>query len=150
MKNFLIIVVGSLVILAIIGSTLEDDDSAGRSFTNEPTRSSEPVPDPIELTGSGTSTERIELSEGLWTADITVTGNESCFESIGCSPTNFAVTIESVSSDGGSELLVNEIEEDWGGSVLVRVEEGFMSLAPGRQIVSVDAKGSWAIRFVRE
>ena len=55
--------------------------------------------------------------------------------------------VESVNGDS-RELLANEIADEWTGSTTVRVGSGLFDLAPGKQIVSVDAEGDWAIRFV--
>ena len=102
----------------------------------------------IELSGRGTKTTPIELQAGLWTVEMSTTDNEDC--SFGsCSEANFIVRVESVNDDS-NELLANEITDEWTGSTTVRVGSGLFNLVPGKQIVSVDAEGNWAIRFVLE
>ena len=115
--------------------------------TPVPTATPTPIPvEPISISGSGTKTERVDLEAGLWTVEISITDNEDCgFGS--CSETNFVVRVESVNGDS-RELLANEIADEWTGSTTVRVGSGLFDLAPGKQIVSVDAEGDWAIRFV--
>ena len=51
--------------------------------------------DPIEVSGQGTDVRRIELSEGLWTLEASVTENESCIGD-SCYDSVFFVDIESV------------------------------------------------------
>ena len=115
----------------------------------EPTATWEPTATPIvvesiELSGEGTKTERVTLVEGLRIVDASVTNNQDC--SFGsCSADNFIVTIESTEGTG-YDIIANEIGEDWSGSTTLRVG-GIIGLAPGRQIVSVDSQGAWAIRF---
>ena len=107
-----------------------------------------PEPTPNLFTGTGTRTERVNLDSGLWIAHIAVTENEECFASV-CIPGNFIVQMESV-NDGSQALLVNELAKEWEGSVTVRVGDGILELSPGPQIMSVDAEGSWSIRFEKE
>ena len=116
--------------------------------TAAPTPTATPTqPVIVEISGVGTKTKRIELSEGLWTVEMSVTNNQDC--SFGsCYDDNFIVEVESV-SEPNSELLANEIVGDWTGSTTMRVG-GFFGLAPGKQFVSVDAMGEWTIRFVLE
>ena len=103
---------------------------------------------PIEISGKGTNTTPIELQAGLWSVEISMTDNEDC--SFGsCREAHFAIWVESVNGDS-RELLANEIANDWAGSTTVRVGGRLFDLAPGKQIVSVDAEGDWAIRFVLE
>ena len=104
--------------------------------------------DPIEVSGEGTDVRRIDLSEGLWTLEASVTGNEKCFGN-SCLGTVFFVDIESVA--GGSASPIIESGTDWEGTVTFRVGTEIRDrLAPGKQVVSVDAVGSWTLRFTKE
>ena len=106
-----------------------------------------PPPEPIHISGTGTTVETISLlSEGIWIVDIAVSGNEDC--SLGsCSEDNFIVTIES--ADVSSfENPANEIVKDWSGEVTVAVG-GLFGQTPGEQAVSVDASGDWTITFTK-
>ena len=110
-----------------------------------------PVPDgkPIELSGSGSATERIELTEGLWSVSLSVQENEDC-SSGRCSTDFFEVDIASVAAPE-SEDLAFEYARDWVGAKTVRVGHGYAAdLAPGRQIVTVTAYGEWEITFLKE
>ena len=110
-----------------------------------------PVPDgkPIELSGSGSATERIDLTEGLWSVRVSVRENEDCSEGY-CSTNIFEVDIASVAAPK-SKSLAYEYERDWEGSMTVRVGHGYTAdLAPGRQIVTVTADGKWDISFLKE
>ena len=99
----------------------------------------------IVLKGTGTRTERIDLAAGLWTAAVQVVGNLEDFDN----PSHFSVEVDSV-ADGSYDLLVNVVDEVWDGSVIVRVGIGDLGIAPGRQIVSVKAVGTWTIQFTQE
>ncbi len=101
---------------------------------------SPPAARPVALSGRGTSTTTVDLTDGLFTVVINVTGNTDDDR-----PTNIAVKIESV--QGGQELLVNEIAANWSGSVTVRVGSSRLDLGPGRSIISVDAASgaTWEI-----
>ncbi len=101
---------------------------------------------PIVLSGAGTKTERVELVEGLYTVDMRVENNENC-DSGSCVPGHFSMQIESAEG-AGFDLMANEIAQDWSGSTTIRVVGP--RLSPGKQIVSVDAEGVWAIRFTLE
>ena len=110
-----------------------------------------PVPDgkPIELSGSGSATERIDLAEGLWSVRVSVRENEDCSEGY-CSTNIFEVDVASVAAPE-SKSLAYEYERDWEGSRAVRVGHGYTAdLAPGRQIVTVTADGEWEITFLKE
>ena len=101
----------------------------------------------IVLSGEGTAVRRVELAAGLWTADMEVRGNADT--TFGTSiADNFIVTIESAES--GSTVLANEIATLWSGETPLRVGRGLMEVGPGRQIVSVDASGTWTIVFRNE
>ena len=110
----------------------------------------ESAPAPPRVSGQGTTTRNVNLTSGLWIADLQVSGNRNCrFGS--CRPTNFIVWIESVA--GGRELLANEIVEGWSASVTFRVGYGFLDdLSPGNAVVSVDAAsdGRWSVTFRRQ
>ena len=99
-----------------------------------------PAAQPVALSGRGTSTTAVDLTDGLFTVDINVTGNTDDGR-----PTNIVVKIESV--QGGQELLLNEVAASWSGSVTVRVGSRSLGLGPGRSIISVDAApgATWEI-----
>ena len=102
----------------------------------------------VSLQGEGTRTRNIELTRGLWIVQMQVSGNQDC--SFGrCYDTNFVVWIESV-DDSGRDLLVNEIGDDWTGSTTLRVGDDILDHPSGRQVVSVDAVGSWDIIFTKQ
>ena len=100
---------------------------------------------PIALKGKGTRTERIDLAAGLWTAAIQVVGNHDGYGN----PPVISVEVDSMTG-GRQALLVSVIGEGWEGSVIVRVGGSDLSLAPGPQIVSVKAVGTWTIQFTQE
>ena len=97
-----------------------------------PTATPPPAAQPVALSGRGTSTTAVDLTDGLFTVDINVSGNTDDGR-----PTNIVVKIESV--QGGQELLLNEVAASWSGSVTVRVGSRSLDLEPGRSIISVDA-----------
>ena len=102
----------------------------------------------LNLSGRGTATRRIRLDSGLWTVALQVSGNlDRTFGS--AIEDNFIVGIESVAGDA-SAVLANEIAARWTGSETLRVGRGFLALAPGVQVVSVDATGAWELVFQRE
>ena len=102
----------------------------------------------ITLRGSGSGTRTIDLAEGTYIASSAVGDNEDC--SFGsCTTAYFGVEVESFNGDGW-ELLANEISYTWWGDVLFRVGDGFLQLSPGRQLVTVDAKGDWSITILRQ
>ena len=109
-----------------------------------------PVPDgkPIEISGSGSATKRIELTEGLWSVSLTVEDNQTCNRS--CSPDFFDVDIDSVARSE-SESLAFEYKKEWTGVAALHVGDEFSDdLAPGRQVVTVEATGTWEITFLKE
>ena len=102
----------------------------------------------LRLSGQGTATRRVRLDPGLWTVALRVSGNlDRTFGS--AIEDNFIVGIESVAGDA-SAVLANEIAARWTGSETLRVGRGFLALAPGVQVVSVDATGAWELVFQRE
>lgn len=102
----------------------------------------------LNLSGRGTATRRIHLDSGLWTVALQVSGNlDRTFGS--AIEDNFIVSIESADGDA-SAVLANEIAARWTGSETLRVGRGFLALAPGVQVVSVDATGAWELVFQRE
>lgn len=102
----------------------------------------------LRLSGQGTATRRVRLDPGLWTVALRVSGNlDRTFGS--AIEDNFIVGIESVAGDA-SAVLANEIASRWTGSETLRVGRGFLALAPGVQVVSVDATGAWELVFQRE
>lgn len=102
----------------------------------------------LRLSGRGTATRRIRLDSGLWTVALQVSGNlDRTFGS--AIEDNFIVSIESAAGDA-SAVLANEIAARWTGSETLRVGRGFLALAPGVQVVSVDATGAWELVFQRE
>ena len=105
-----------------------------------PTAPPPPAAQPVALSGRGTSTAAVDLTDGLFTVDINVSGNTDDGR-----PTHIVVKIESV--QGGQELLVNEVAASWSGSVTVRVGSRSLGLGPGRSIISVDAApgATWEI-----
>ncbi len=110
-----------------------------------------PVPDgkPISLTGTGSTTERIDLTEGIWTVSLSVEKNEYCRPSF-CSDSTFDVDVDSVAGSK-SEGIAFEIRKEWEGTATIRVGNEFRDdLNPGRQIVTVDADGDWEITFLKE
>ena len=122
------------------------------TYTPTPTSTSEatgtPAPETIVLSGQGTQTNAIELTEGLWTVSVALANNESCFMGT-CMETNFAVRIASVS--GGDELIFNEIASNLTISSMIRVlDESTYKVVQGKSIVSVDAEGDWTLTFTKE
>ena len=102
----------------------------------------------LRLSGQGTATRRVRLDPGLWTVAFRVSGNlDRTFGS--AIEDNFIVGIESVAGDAAA-VLANEIAARWTGSETLRVGRGFLALAPGVQVVSVDATGAWELVFQRE
>ena len=98
----------------------------------------------VTVSGSGTSSRVVSLSEGLHTVEAQVTGNENCFFG-SCSGTNFIVSVEGL--EEGKAGLVNEIASEWSGSTTFRIGTGLFEVPPGTQVVSVDAEGDWIITF---
>lgn len=117
--------------------------------TPTPAATPAPAPEAISLSGTGTSTETFSLPAGQWIVEVSVTGNEDC--SYGsCRETNFIVWIKSVAGESyHRELVANEIDDEWRGSKSVKVGGSARSysydLEPGRQILEVDAAGSWTV-----
>ena len=109
-----------------------------------------PVPDgkPIVLTGTGGTTERIELQAGVWSVGLSITGNETCGRI--CSSDFFDVDIDSVTSTK-DESLAFEYAKEWTGAAALHVGHHFSDdLSPGRQIVTINATGTWEITFLKE
>ncbi len=98
----------------------------------------------VFLTGSGTQSQVVMLSEGLYEVAAEVTSNENCFFG-SCSGTNFIVNIEGLAQGTGG--LVNEIASEWSGSTTVRIGTGLFEIPPGIQVVSVHSAGDWTITF---
>ena len=111
--------------------------------TPTPTPTTAPNQQTVTLSGTGSSTKSFSLTSGLWIAELSLTGNEDCsYRS--CIDDNFIVWINSVS--GGSVLAANEIETSWTGSEVFRVGSSYLAdLEPGRQVMDVDAAGSWTV-----
>ena len=118
--------------------------------------------EPVFVIGKGVSTNRITLERGLYTVTATVRGNsnrdldemrallaELDMPDIGGSGDNFVARLESPDSQF-PELLVNEIATRGTWETTFRVGGWMSALKPGRQIVSVDASGSWRLDFCRE
>ncbi len=118
-----------------------------RTPTPTPTLTPDPTPvQPISVSGQGTSTRAIDLSEGLWVVDLSLSGSQGYL----------GIVIESVavSADGsGRALLFNEVmdSDDWSGSVTLRVGDDWSAdIGPGRQIISAEATGSWTLTFAHQ
>ena len=116
--------------------------------TETPEATETPNTNVILLSGQGTQTNAIELTEGLWTVSVVLTNNESCFIN-SCTETNFSVRVASVS--GGDKLVFNEIASELTISNIMRVhDESTYQVVKGKSIVSVDAEGDWTITFNKE
>ncbi len=141
-----LVIVGLVIILAIVGglaATGTDSSEAGggqpaaatqapAAATQAPAAAQPRAAGPLELSGRGTSTTALNLTDGLYTVDIAIT--ENIDDGI---PSH--VSVEVLAVGGGQALLVNEIGASWSGSVAMRVGSGLLDLQPGRSIVGVGA-----------
>ena len=107
----------------------------------------------VEISGSGTAIARVVLPRGFYTIQMTVRGNVD--RSFGTAiEDNFIVQIEAIEGTASMPgILANEIASSWTGSTTLRVDGGFLDLLAhpeGKQVVSVDASGSWTLKFTME
>ena len=142
-RRKIVVLVGVAVVLTILinaisGALAPEEASQAR---NTAASVEAPAPEflfsPVELMGHGEDTRTVMLPAGLYTVDMSVSGNQG---------RNFIVWVESVG--GGRDLIANDRAAEWSSRTTVRV--GDWKLAPGKHIVSVDAVGDWKIRIEKE
>ena len=116
-------------------------DEGVESATEVDTEELDSPVSPIEVSGKGTDTARLELSRGLWTVAIKVTDSKE---------EHFRMELDGV--EGGSASLAFENGyASWSGSIVLRVNtQGGGAVYPGKQILSVHAAGNWSLIFVKE
>lgn len=112
--------------------------------TSTPTRSAPAPSGPrsADISGRGDHVQAINLAEGVYYCDISVSGNRGTY-----GPDNFAVAF--VGREGGHELLANEIESSWSARKKITVGGGIFEL-DGTIDVEVTATGSWQISCSRQ
>ena len=96
-----------------------------------------PAPTFIGLAGTGPGTRRVDLTEGLWTINVTVNRNRECSSNT-CAPSELVVFVVTW-ADGKpyGDYMVNETVADWSGTATVRVDHRFPSVDPGKRAVNV-------------
>lgn len=101
----------------------------------------------IRLFGSGCEARRILLTEGLWMVEASVRKNLD--RSFGTPREGvFEVEVHSTARpEAEPTVLARETGVSWSGAVPLRVGRDAGEIAPGKQIVCVDACGDWEIVF---
>ena len=106
-----------------------------------------PAPTFIGLAGTGPGTRRVDLTEGLWTINVSVNGNRKCSSNT-CEPGKLVVFVVTW-ADGKphGNYMVNETVADWSGRSTVRVDHRFPSVDSGKRAVNVAVLASDAARW---
>ena len=124
-----------------------EEDASDEDASDDEDTSEEDASETIELSGTGDSSERIELDEGVWTVEFSVAENLAC-DSDSCNDAPIFVRINS--TQGRSNILVSETASTLAVSKAVRLSDSAPDLSPGQQRVSVRAEGDWLIAFVKQ
>ncbi len=101
--------------------------------TSTSTGTSEPS---IELTGSGTDVRFVDLTEGQWVVEMTVSDNGRH---------------EGIGIEVGDETVASASGDEWSGRSLVTVgDDEYGQIPPGTTAVEVDVStdASWSLKFV--
>ena len=113
--------------------------TAGASGSEQRTRSapaSSSRSGGVRLSGRGAGVNSVDLTEGVWFCDVSVSGNSGAYGA-----SNFIV--ELTGRNGGYDILANEIERQWSGTRRVSVGDGLFDFGEGTVDVEVTAVGSW-------
>lgn len=101
--------------------------------TTSPTPSTDNTPSSrgASVSGVGPTTQRFSLAAGLYTCEISVSGNSDQY-----GDSNFAARL--YDSTGDYETLANEIASQWSGSSVVQVGgDSWRALMPGSMILDI-------------
>ena len=123
---------------ALSGSEKHDDASSSASGASNTKDQSAAAP--IVISGRGDGEETISLQEGVWSCQISVSGNSG--------PSgrgSFGVML--TGRNGGFAPLANVSESDWSSREQISVGGRGAAIRPGAVDIKVSAVGDWSLSF---
>ena len=96
------------------------------------------------ISGQGQDVKFVDLSDGEWVVEISISGNSRCYAVLdSCSEAFFTIGI-------GGDDVVFEGADTWSGKKLVAVGSAYDEIPPGRTAIEVEAESGamWTLRFV--
>ena len=121
-------------------SSSEKHDGASSPASGASDTQDQPVAAPIVISGRGDGEETISLQEGVWSCQVSVSGNSDPSDR-----GNFGVML--TGRNGGFAPLANVSESDWSSREQVSVGGRGAAIRPGVVDVKVSAIGDWSLNF---